>query len=111
GTPITGHETYPPTTLGSAPSIPATTTTAAACSKSASRAGSRAGPATPTSSIIVTRTPIQSSVSRASSATGKSPVPAEITATNRFVDDGGADLASNRNVLATLLNRPLGNAA
>jgi len=50
GTPITGAATSPPTTLASAPSIPATTTTQSARSRSGSAAASRCSPATPASS-------------------------------------------------------------
>ena len=46
---MTGPRARPPTRLASAPSIPATTTTHSACSRSVSAVASRCTPATPTS--------------------------------------------------------------
>src|ERR1043166_2666742 len=76
GTAITGARTNPPTTDGSAPSIPATTMIAAAPSSASSCASNRWIPATPTSVTRLTRLPIAAAVAAASSATGKSLVPA-----------------------------------
>ena len=81
GTPTTGFPTSPPTTDGSAPSIPAATTSATQRSRSARRASSRCRPATPTSYTRTGSTPITSSVAAASSHTGMSLVPAQQTAT------------------------------
>ena len=49
GTATTGADTNPATTLGSAPSMPAATTTTRARRISSSRASTRCNPATPTS--------------------------------------------------------------
>src|SRR5439155_12954658 len=81
GTAITGRSVRPPTTLGSAPSRPATTTTTRALRKAAPWAMSRWMPATPTSAINSARLPRTLAVWRASSATGRSAVPAQTTST------------------------------
>src|SRR3954469_6473864 len=70
GTAITGTPTKPPTTLGSAPSIPAQTTTTRAPDKVSLCASSLWMPATPTSYTRRTSLPISSAVVTASSATG-----------------------------------------
>src|SRR5215469_10865505 len=49
GTAMTGTETRPPTTLGSAPSIPATTITTRASASRSRRSSKRCKPETPTS--------------------------------------------------------------
>ena len=69
-----------PTTEGSAPSIPAQTITTSAVSRSLRTASSRCNPATPTLYIRVTLAPNVSAVTAASSATGRSLVPAHTTA-------------------------------
>ncbi len=82
GTAITGLATSPPTTLASAPSIPATTTTASKARISSTRAMIRWIPATPTSRISVTDNPIADATAAASDATGPSAVPS-VTTTER----------------------------
>ena len=82
GTAITGQSTSPPTTLGKAPSIPATTTSASAWSRRFSWWSSRWSPATPTSATSETSQFHASAVTLASSATGRSLVPA-VTITTR----------------------------
>src|SRR5580704_14583256 len=81
GTPITGALTSPATTLGRAPSIPATTTTHSAARSCSSRASSRPSPATPTSARTSARTPSTASVAAHSLATFRSVVPAVTTST------------------------------
>src|ERR1051325_3107699 len=76
GTAITGTDTSPPTTLGSAPSIPATTMTTAALRSSSVWVRMRWMPATPTSVSRATRLRSARAVTAASSATGRSLVPA-----------------------------------
>src|SRR5437879_5488237 len=76
GTAITGTGTSPPTTLGSAPSMPATTMIAAALRSSSVCARMRWMPATPTSVNRATRLRSARAVTAASSATGRSLVPA-----------------------------------
>ena len=66
----------PPTTLASAPSIPAITTTASAAASIGCTAASRCSPATPTSATISVSAPSSDAVSSASSATPRSEVPA-----------------------------------
>ncbi len=66
----------PPTTLASAPSIPATTTTASAAASIGCTAVRRCRPATPTSATISVSAPSIEAVSSASSATPRSEVPA-----------------------------------
>src|SRR6478609_42637 len=81
GTATRGTPVRPPTTLGSAPSMPATTTRQSAPANRSRASSSRCRPATPTSSIRVTPAPWTAAVSAASAATGASEVPALITAT------------------------------
>src|SRR5439155_9328069 len=81
GTAITGRSVRPPTALGSAPPRPATTTTTRALRKAAPWAMSRWMPPTPTSAINSARLPRTLAVWRASSATGRSAVPAQTTST------------------------------
>src|SRR6202050_5458909 len=81
GTPITGALTSPATTLGRAPSIPATTTTHSAARRCSSRASSRPSPATPTSARTSAQTPSPASVAAHSLATFRSVVPAVTTST------------------------------
>src|SRR6266568_4834300 len=76
GTAITGTGTSPPTTLGSAPSIPATTMITAALRSSSVWVRMRWMPATPTSVSRATRLRSARAVTAASSATGRSLVPA-----------------------------------
>ena len=75
GTAITGHDTSPPTTLASAPSMPAIAITTRAPSSTSRCESNRCNPATPTSYSRVTRLPSASAVRAASSATGISLVP------------------------------------
>jgi len=77
----TGRSTRPPTTLGRAPSIPATTTRARASRRRSAWCRRRCSPATPTSARCSTRAPIMRAVRVASSATGRSLVPALRTST------------------------------
>src|SRR5438874_1131207 len=72
GTAMTGTSTRPATTLGRAPSMPATTTITFAFCKRSRRSRTRCTPATPTSYRRVTLHPISSAVTPASSATGTS---------------------------------------
>ena len=81
GSAITGARTRPPTTLGSAPSMPATTIMTLALLSSFIRFESLCRPATPTSVIRLTSQPISVAVRTASLAIGKSEVPAATTAT------------------------------
>src|SRR5206468_3394379 len=81
GTAITGTRTNPPTTEGKAPSIPAITITTAADESSSCRASTRWMPATPTSVTRATQFPSAADVTAASSATGRSLVPAVTIAT------------------------------
>ena len=83
GTAITGTETSPATTLPSAPSIPATAITALTLRSFSSFANRRCRPATPTSYNRSTRAPKNSAVRAASSATGRSLVPAQQTRSQR----------------------------
>lgn len=80
GTAITGLSTSPPTTLASAPSIPAMTIITFAPLMSFSFANNLCIPATPTSYILSTLFPNACAVTAASSATGISDVPAVTTA-------------------------------
>ena len=82
GTPITGACTSPATTAGSAPSIPAATMHTRAPASSGRIDWRRCIPATPTSKWVEVGTPIASSVTAASSATGMSAVPAVMIGTN-----------------------------
>ena len=75
GTAMTGQSTSPPTTLGNAPSMPATTTIASAPPSAFICWSRRCSPATPTSASSVTAQFHASAVTRASSATGRSLVP------------------------------------
>mmetsp|Transcript_10607 Transcript_10607/g.25991 ORF Transcript_10607/g.25991 Transcript_10607/m.25991 type:complete len:228 (+) Transcript_10607:321-1004(+) len=94
GTAMTGTSTSPATTLGSAPSIPATTTTTSASRISSTRANSRWRPATPISTMRrVSATPMRRAVTAASSATDMSAVPAVSTATHPSTDATGWELA------------------
>src|SRR5882672_9217937 len=79
---MTGRSVIPPTTLASAPSMPATTTTADAFRSARTWASSRWIPATPASYTRATGTPMNSRVTTASSATGRSEVPALTTRTD-----------------------------
>src|SRR6478672_6337018 len=81
GTATSGTPFSPPTTDGSAPSIPATTTRQSAAASRSRTPSSRCRPATPTSSIRSTPEPCTRTVSAASAATGASDVPALTTAT------------------------------
>src|SRR6476646_1714865 len=81
GTATSGTPVSPPTTDGSAPSIPATTTRQSAAASRSRTPSSRCRPATPTSSIRSTLEPCTRTVSAASAATGASDVPALTTAT------------------------------
>ena len=81
GTAMTGARTRPPTTLGNAPSMPATAMTTRAASRRSRSASSRCSPATPASYTVSTRLPRASAATRASSATGRSDVPAATTRT------------------------------
>src|SRR5674476_436493 len=85
GTAMTGTATKPPTTLASAPSMPATTTTTSTARNSSTRSISRCSPATPTSRMSVTSSPIARAIADASSATAPSDVPAVTTATRKPV--------------------------
>src|SRR3954449_6260681 len=76
GTAMTGTATSPPTTLARAPSIPATTMMTRADMRRWCSASRRWSPATPTSYTLSTWLPIISAVTAASSATGRSAVPA-----------------------------------
>src|SRR6476659_11075952 len=76
GTAITGRATSPPTTDGRAPSIPATTITTDAFVRVSAPARTRWIPATPTSVRRSTVLPNARAVTAASSATGRSLVPA-----------------------------------
>ena len=79
GTAITGRSTSPPMTLGNAHSIPATATIALASPRISRCASSRCSPATPQSVSRSTRLPSASATTAASSATGRSAVPAAAT--------------------------------
>ena len=82
GTATIGTPVSPPTTDGSAPSMPATTTRQSAASSRSWTASSRCSPATPTSSISSTADAVhRARDSAASAATGASQVPADTTAT------------------------------
>ncbi len=81
GTATMGVEMRPATTEGSAPSMPATTMAQSVAWSAARCSRIRWTPATPTSVIRSTRTPAASSEIAASSATGRSDVPAATTAT------------------------------
>src|SRR5947209_3992523 len=81
GTAITGQSTRPPTTLGSAPSMPATTTMASAAAIRSRCRSRRCSPATPTSATRSVAVPIAWAVTSASRATGRSLVPADSTST------------------------------
>ena len=81
GTATTGREVSPATTDGNAPSMPAMTITQSASSIRARWSSSRWTPATPTSRTESIRIPRAAAVTSASSATGRSDVPADTTAT------------------------------
>ena len=81
GTATSGTPVSPPTALGSAPSMPATTTRQSAASRVSRDASSRWMPATPTSVTRVTAAPLTRAVNAASAATGPSDVPAATTHT------------------------------
>lgn len=81
GTATNGTPTRPPTTEGSAPSIPATTTRQSAFSSAGRTASKRCSPDTPTSVTTWTPAPNTRAVSAASAATGASEVPADTTVT------------------------------
>src|SRR5262245_19915356 len=102
GTATTGQSTSPPTTLGNAPSIPATTTIASASVNRSRYFNSRWIPATPTSATNSTAQPNASAVTAASLATGKSLVPAVSTNTRPwgFLSSPGL-AAGSQNVRAT----------
>src|SRR5439155_458771 len=76
GTAMTGTDTSPPTTLGRAPSIPATTMITAALRSASVWVSTRCSPAIPTSVRRATRFRSARAVTAASSATGRSLVPA-----------------------------------
>src|SRR5439155_670956 len=82
GQAMTGQVAIPPTTLASAPSIPAITTIASALASRSRAAARRCRPATPTSATISAPAPSNVAVSSASSATGRSAVPAVRTSTS-----------------------------
>src|SRR6185436_14327153 len=91
GTATSGTPTSPPTTLGSAPSIPATTTRQSEATRSARAASTRCSPETPTSVTTCTPAPYTRAVSAASAATGASEVPADTTVTRpRAVGSGSS---------------------
>src|SRR5690349_17125098 len=81
GTANTGQGTSPPTTLGSAPSMPAIATTAQERWSIDTCGSSRCNPATPTSLRRKQGVAIACKVAEASSATGRSEVPAQTTVT------------------------------
>src|ERR1700722_4627165 len=81
GTATTGAGVNPPTTLANAPSMPAITTTASAMAMVSISARSRCSPATPQSTRRVGSKPSAVRTATHSVATGKSAVPAVITAT------------------------------
>jgi hypothetical protein len=81
GTAMIGEPNMPPSTLGSAPSMPATTITAGERARSSRLPTTRCKPATPASYTRRARRPDMRSVSMASSATGISLVPAVTTLT------------------------------
>src|SRR5215217_1797869 len=76
GTAMTGTRTRPPTTDGSAPSIPATTMITCASRSACALASGGGSSATPTSVNRLTTAPTTPAVTAASSATGRSLVPA-----------------------------------
>ena len=78
---MTGAAVRPPTTLGRAPSIPATTIRTRAASSRFRASSRRWIPATPTSKRRSTARPIAAPQTAASSATGRSAVPAQQTST------------------------------
>src|SRR5882672_7190992 len=80
GTAKTGQETNPPTTLGSAPSMPAMATMAQQFWSVGTWARRRWRPAMPTSVMGMAGTDMDRKVIRDSAATGESLVPAETTA-------------------------------
>ena len=86
---MTGTSTSPATTLASAPSMPATATTTRAPRMMSIWSNRRCMPATPTSAINMTRLPKNVAVSTASSATGRSAVPAVTIAMYESVGGGG----------------------
>ena len=77
GTATTGDPTSPPTAEASAPSMPATTMTTSAARRRSSSASRRWMPATPTSLQRAGGQPRAPRVAAASSATGRSAVPAQ----------------------------------
>src|SRR6186713_2318834 len=111
GTAMTGVDTSPPTTDGSAPSIPATTITTAARVSDAAPDSTRWIPATPTSVNRSTSLPSAVAVTAASSATGRSLVPA---VTIRIVPrprGAGSDGAKYAQRPSSLIARPVNAAA
>ena len=78
---MTGLLTSPATALGSAPSMPATTMSTLHASRRSRSPSRRWMPATPTSVMRTTPLPKISSVTAASSATGRSEVPAQMMPT------------------------------
>src|SRR4051812_27946784 len=100
GTAITGQSTRPPTALGKAPSIPATQTIASAPASEGNLLSSLWMPATPTSTTNETSHPHASAVTRASSATGRSLVPAVTTTTRPTLGPSSSGPAT-RKVRAT----------
>ena len=108
---MTGQSTSPPTTLGKAPSIPATTTSASAplSPPLPCRCRSRWSPATPTSATSATSQFHASAVTRASSATGRSLVPAVTTTTLPSFGPGSPG-GRIRNVRPEALCSPCGKA-
>ena len=96
GTASTGAFTRPATTVGSAPSIPAQTINTRADCRDCFCASRRWIPATPTSAINSVVLPIRRVVTAASSATGKSLVPAQTTAIVPLPGSAAVWLESNR---------------
>src|SRR5882724_7480992 len=85
GTAITGAATSPPTSVGKAPSIPATTMITFAEFRASRAASNRCTPATPTSYKRSVRLPNAAAVTAASSDTETSAVPAQTTSTEVLV--------------------------
>src|SRR6266568_5095875 len=111
GTAITGTGTSPPTTLGSAPSMPAITMITAALRSRSVCVRMRWMPATPTSVSRATLLRNARAVTAASSATGRSLVPA---VTMRIVPrpvGSGSGVGGRYTVRPSTFTRALGNRA
>ncbi len=106
GTATTGAGVSPPTTLASAPSMPAITTTASAMAMVSASARRRCRPATPQSVSLVGSNPSARRTASHSVAIGRSAVPAVSTTTEPGRSDAGRNTTVEKVPLSAMAPGP-----